>query len=95
MSFFFKSLKTHIWANVLSQSIYKLSNKEDKRIMNVNLIAVLVFFIILAIMFWIMNDKQANRVTRSLGRLLKVLPISQIMKVIIGAKLRGRINKEP
>lgn len=63
--------------------------------MSVNLIAVLVFFIILAIMFWIMDDKQANRVTRSLGKLLKVLPVSQIMKIIMSSKLRGRMNKEP
>jgi len=48
--------------------------------MNVNLIVVLIFLLVLVVLFWIMSDKSASRVTNSLKSLLQVLPVSQIVR---------------
>lgn len=63
--------------------------------MMTNLIAVLVFFIVFTIMLWIMNDNQAERVTKSWSRLLKVLPISQIVEILKGKKPDSKTDDEP
>lgn len=48
--------------------------------MNVNLIVVLIFLLVMVVLFWIMSDKSASRVTNSLKSLLQVLPVSQIVR---------------
>lgn len=60
-----------------------------------NLMSVLVTFIVLTIMFWIMNDQQAERVTKSWDRILKLFPLSQIAKAIFGEKPSNPPDAEP
>lgn len=50
--------------------------------MSINLIVVLTFLLVLVVLFWIMSDQSASRVTNSLKSLLQVLPVSQIIKSI-------------
>ena len=50
--------------------------------MNIDLIAVLIFLLVLVVLFWIMNDKSAKRVTTSLTSLLQLLPISKIVDAL-------------
>lgn len=51
--------------------------------MNENLILLMIFILVLIIMFWLMNDKSANRVTKSLSTLSKILPLSKIANAVI------------
>jgi flagellar basal body-associated protein FliL len=62
---------------------------------NLTVVALLITIILITIMFWIMNDKQANRVTRSWSKLLKVLPISQIIKAFTGNKNDSSKDDKP
>lgn len=50
--------------------------------MNYNLIAILIFFVVMVALFWIMTDRAANRVTKSLTSLMQMLPISNVAKLI-------------
>ncbi|MCG7500605.1 hypothetical protein MHM83_01850 [Tenacibaculum sp. Mcav3-52] len=61
--------------------------------MSINLVIVLTFIFVLTILFWIMNDKQAKRVTNSWSKLLKILPISKIISSFVGTK-KNSINEK-
>lgn len=63
--------------------------------MNVNLIAVLIFLLVLVALFWIMNDKSAKRVTTSMTSILQILPISKIANAIISKKDKGKPDDVP
>lgn len=62
--------------------------------MSVNLVIVLTFIIVMTVLLWIMNDKQAKRVTNSWGKLLKVLPISKIISSFINSNKKNNSNNE-
>jgi len=63
--------------------------------MNIDLIAVLIFLLVLVVLFWIMNDKAAKRVTTSLTSILQILPISKIADAISGKKNKGKLDDVP
>jgi hypothetical protein len=47
----------------------------------------------MTILFWIMSDSAAKRVTNSFNSMLRVLPISKIIKAVI-EYLKSRRNDE-
>lgn len=63
--------------------------------MNNNLLAILIFLLVLVSLFWIMSDKAAKRVTKSLTLLLQVLPITKIMEAMINSNHKKKIDDVP
>lgn len=64
--------------------------------MNINLITILTFVLVLVVLFWVMDNKSAKRVTTSLTSLLQVLPISKVVNAITEYfKIKkGQMSKE-
>lgn len=51
--------------------------------MNLNILMFMIFFIVVVLLIWRIPDKKLKLITVCIKSLLKVLPITQVIKMII------------
>ena len=51
--------------------------------MNYNLLALLTFFVVLVVLFWIIPSKKGKEIASNLTLLFKILPVGKIADAII------------
>ncbi len=54
--------------------------------MNYNLIAVMIFIVVLIILYWIIPSRKGDKITQNITSLFQVLPISKIVEVFVSLK---------
>ena len=59
--------------------------------MNYNLIAVMIFVVILIILYWIIPSGKGEKITQNITSLFQVLPISKIVEIFATLKEQKKV----
>jgi hypothetical protein len=59
--------------------------------MNCNLIAIMIFVVILIILYWVIPSRKGEKITQNITSLFQVLPISKIVEVFVTLKEQKKV----